>query len=314
MWLMNFFEADNDENKKNHFLEMLYDLNNKEYIKLDKSQFDLSENTFYFLKLNSADVFNCKFLVDKFCGLMNPNKEIKLDENTENLLINILGNVRGNSNNLALLNDFYGQYLNKSANFKTALKFFELAVEIQSKVGKSGMLMCNYNNHLAETYFMSGDYEKAHKISNQTIEAASLLPENEQIVLAYTYSLIANIYFRQKKHTTAYEYGSLSVEYAIKHKIENLQLVNLMFEAAIFSTKAKKYTEAENFLDDAKRIAHKMPVYEADKKLFEKIKLYKQYISVSKKINKTFLISNNYMLIAVLATIIILILLAVIFL
>ncbi|MBN2892287.1 MAG: tetratricopeptide repeat protein [Bacteroidales bacterium] len=279
-----------DEQEKNIILEVIYDLSTEGLVKLSQEKFEVMPDVQDFLfEKYPPNVNNCRVFIEFYMDMLHPPMLDTLPPEEEQMLHKVLSRITGYSSELAMLTDFYAQYLLSEKDYKSSVNFFQLALEIQSKANPSDVLMCNFYNHLAESYLANKDYDKAIDVTFKSVHLAYNLQRKDMIVLVYSFSLISTIYFRQKSYDLSYEYSLKAIEIAKEKEFDDLLLANLYYEASISATKAKDSVGAVDFIAKSYKTLMKLPSNSRDSRLLEKINLHQQYLSLLKKIDNSFL-------------------------
>jgi len=300
--------------EKDTLLEFVYFFKSEGWITLNKERYILTDAAKEFISENyPPTVENTRYIISLFGGVLNPNLNPELDKETEILLLRVLGHVQGFSGELALLNDFYAQYLNSCKNHKSAANFFELAVEIQTKVDENDVRLCNYLNHLSETYIFLNEDDRALNIAQKSKYIADNLPQQYERIKIFTHSLLSSIYYKQEKFHTALENILRATELAEQNKIDKTQLATLYYETSIIATKTEKINDAKIYIDKAKAIVNKK--MDSNKEFLEMITLQDQYVLMLDKLDKPIVKSSTmrYLFIIVFFIIVLIITLFMIF-
>ncbi len=295
--VMNFFGLKSEE-EKNNFLEFIYKINSLGWIELNKNTFQLtSQAKEYIYATNPPQVSNSGYIIEQFLGLLSPTDKPEIDQHTEMLLLGALRNIRGVSANLALLNDYYAQYLSSFENHKSAVDFFNLAIEIQTKVNENDVNLCNFYNHLSEAHLSLNQQDDAIRCAFKSQNISQRLSASEQIISVYTFSLISTIYYRKKEYQKAYGYILQAIEIAEIQKLDNQKIASLYYETSIIAVKTDNLLSAEKYINKAIEIVNKINKNEDNFK--ELVSLQKQYVISLKKIDKSPLrfAKNSYLLI-----------------
>jgi len=309
--IIKLFRLDDFEEDKNEFLNIIYDLNSEGWISIEKDKYIVKPEVLNFiLEENKPDVKNSRFLIETFINIFNPEYQSVIKKETEIFLLKALGKITGNSEPLALLNDYYAQYLNIVEDHKSAANFFELAVDIQANVNPDSVKLCNYYNHLSETYMLLKDYDKALNMAFKASHLAYKLPQKDLIVLVYSYTLTSSIYYSQRKYELSFQNILKAIEFGESHKLDKHRLATLYYETSLAATKAKKLEEAQTYIIKANNTAKLLDNNNEKKKLQERIMLQQQYVALQKKLNNTILkfSKTKYLLIVALIIVLIIVL------
>lgn len=277
-----------EDDEKNSFFESIYDLASQEFIVLSKEKFKLDKNVEKFLfEKYPPNINNCRVFVEFFLDLLHPPVENIISTSDEMMLHKVISRIQGSSSDLAMLTDFYAQYLLQQEDLKSAISFFLLAIEIHSKINSTDVMMCSFYNHLSEAYMADSQFDKAIDTAFKSVHLVFNLPRKDQIVLVYSYSLISTTYFRKKNYKLSYEYSLKSIEIAEENDFDQLLLSNLFYEASISATKAKENEQALNFINKSYKAIMSLPNEKRNEKLIEKIRLHNQYLNLMKKVNNS---------------------------
>lgn len=309
--VMEFFEFDEEE--KNKFLEFLYYLKSDGWIELDKEKYKLTKEGKEFIYTNNPPrVENSRYIIELFLRFLNPVQKPLLSKDIEILLLRALVTIKGVSVELALLNDYYAQYLNTNYNNKSAANFFELAVQIQEKANENDVRLCNYYNHLAETYMLLDQKSKALDTVFKSIHLAYQLSINDHVVLVFSYSLISTIYFKQKEYNLSYENIIKAIDIAEQNKLTKNQMATLYYEASIISSKANKGADSKRFIESSKQFLGDENAENKD--LHKMIALQSQYVSLINKLDSPVikLTKTRYLFLAVILIIALIVFLTII--
>lgn len=286
---MRFFKIDK-EDEKNALLDIIYDLSKQKLIILENKNYILDEKVESFLFDNTPpDINNCKILIDYFSDLLHPPFKGKLNQIDEKMLLKVISRITGYSSELAIVSDFYAQYLTQQEDFKSATYFFQLAVDIQLKVSSTNELICNFYNHLAEAQLASRNVENAIITANKSFLIADKLSTK---TIVFTYSLLSTAYFNQKKYELSAEYSEKAIVEAQKMKLSNFIIANLLYEASVMYSKTKEISKSQECVDNAIAYNEKIPVNKRDNDFVEKLKLQEQYLKLLQKVDKSF--HNNF--------------------
>lgn len=298
--------------EKEIFLEFIYFLNSEDWIILEKDQFRLTTEAKEFILENYPPrAENMRYIIELFISISKPDIKPMLNNNTEILLLRALSYISGVSGELALLNDYYAQYLNSIKNHKSAANFFELAVEIQTKVNDKDVRLCNYINHLSETYMLLNQKDKALNLAFKAKHLAYNLPVKDQIVLVYSYSLISTIYFRQRNYKNSYENILKAVELAEQNKLNKIRLSTLYYETSIVAAKVGKMKNAKQYIDQAYLLIE--PQKSEFRELVEMIGIQKRYLNLLKRMDNPIIKFSKLRYIFIVLFVIVLIIFAAIF-
>ncbi len=295
-----FFERE----EYDELYELLFDLRDYGWIELEQNKFVLSSEAEEFIFENEPpNVKNSAPLIEIFMSRLQPPVQKRLDKEFEFMLLKFFSRISGESRNLAILYDFYGQYLSSIENHETATKFYKLAVELFERQGLVSVKLCDFYNHLSESYLQQRNYAQSLDAAFSSSHIAYSLQPKDIIVLVYTYSIIADVYFKQKKYKLAYDYNLKLLDIAEAKIDDNNLLAHLHFEASFSAFKNKLIKEAVHLLDKALEYAKKMPLQRQDHALIDKIKIQRQYMNLIKKIDLKFI---SWKLILILVLIIVL--------
>ncbi len=290
--VLKLFKIEDIEDEKNVFLEYIYDLQSNDLIKLYKDKYFLPPKVLNAInEKNYPNVFNCAYIIELFKDILKPSEKLKLEKDTEILLLKTLYRIKGQSADLAVLNDYYAQYLNSIKKHRSAVDYFQLAVEIQKKVKQKDVALCNFYNHLSETYMILENFEKSLNIAFKSVHLTYQLPSQDHIVLIYSYTIISNIYFRQKKYELAFKYSQKAIKIAEEKKLDKFRLANLYLEASILSVKIKNIEKADFFIEKTLFLSSDLSDKNDNKEFYQRLYTQKQYINLLKRMDNT--IYNN---------------------
>lgn len=269
--------------------EIFFDLNEKAWIELEQNKYVLKSKAeeFIFNKVPPSPQ-NSIIVIESFKSILLPPFNDKLNIQIEKLLLKTFSRLIGYSKDLALLYDYYGQYLSSIDNNETAVYFYNLAIECYEHLNISDVQLCNFYNHLSDSYLRLDEKEKSLNEAFKATHIAYSLPPKDIIVLVYSFTIISNIYFKQKKYNLAYEYNIKLLDIAQKNINDSNLLSHLYFEASFSAFKNKMIKESSNFLDKSLGYANKISLQEKDQELIDKIKLQKQYMNLVKKFDIIF--------------------------
>lgn len=278
--------ANTDEH--NTYLELFFKFAENEWIILHNNLYRISNEveTFIF-NFFAPNTKNSRLTIEYFINLIIPPQNNRLPNDLEVLLLKTISRIQGVSSEMALLNDYYAQYLIYLKDTKTAIKFYTLAVDIQLKTSTVDVKLCNYYNHLAEAYLIDKQNDKALNFAFKSLHLIYNLPVKEHIVLVYVFTIISSVYFNTKKYDLSFEYSKKAVEAAKKHNYDNILLANLVYESSVCAQKAKQIEESIKLIKEASKIAEQIPEKQKYQKLFEKINFHKQYLALIKKLDNT---------------------------
>ncbi len=297
--------------KSPEIYEIIFDLSSQTWINLSENTYKVSEKAEkYIYEHIPPKAENCNHIIDFYIKKLSPPFKHKIDKNEELQLLKVLHRIQGTSAQLAKLNDYYAQYLIFAGDLTSAIKYFHLAAQIQEATAKN-IELCNILNHLAEAYFNTAEYDKALETAFKSRNIAENMQPAKQAeaMQVYSYTLIYNVYFVQKKYKKAFEYSQKAMELAIKSIDNKFVTANIHYEAAMIATQNNNFTKAQEILTTTKEkflssINNKESL-ELDKKITELQKQITELQKINKNFNKIF--NNKFPLILLIITLLALI-------
>lgn len=296
-----FFEKEEHE----ELFDIMFDFRDSGWLEIEQNKYILSEKAERFIfETEPPTVHNTVPIIEYFSSkLMIPFNK-KIENELEFLLLKYFSRVSGISKILAILYDSYGQYLSFFENNKSAVNFYNLAIQTFEDLDVKNVRFCDFYNHLADSYLQQKEYEQSLSAAFQAAHIAYTLHPKDIVVLIYTFSIISKVYMKQKKYKLAYDYNLKSIKITEKYINDNNLLSVLFFEASLAAYKNDMLEEAKSFLDKSLIKAQKISIQKQNHELIEKIKLQKHYMSLVKNINISVMKLTSWKTVVVLVLII----------
>jgi tetratricopeptide (TPR) repeat protein len=292
---INFVISNFIDNQTPEIYEIIFDLSSQNWIDLSENKYKLTAQAEAYIYGNiPPKAQNCVKIIEFYIEKLSPPFKDRLEKNQEMQLLKVLHRIHGTSELLAKLNDYYAQYLIFAKDTKSAIKYFNLSIQIQGSENKQSFEYCNYLNHLAEAYLNTGAYDKALATAFKSRNVIDTLPKNKinASMLIYSYSIIYNVYFAQANNKKAYEYSQKAIELSDENLDDRFLQASIYYEAITIAIKTQKYDKAEEMIQKVKekylRTLNEKKYIEIAKRIADTEKQLNELKKINKNFNKIF--------------------------